>query len=321
MQAQIIIEYIKDVSSMLCLISAVREKCFERHLAAERMLIPKCVALDHVNYSRYLAFQHVNLDNVKRRNKPAWDELIENGFGGSISGQPFLTIHGDLITGTPINREVKVRGGPMQSGYSTTDRTTDSFIKTSHLMTSIRAKLKDRLAVMTESVHKEITVGARVKHECTVSGLVTQLDQYFNPFVDGPARHMKTGTGNSRSFIFYRKGESQYTMFANTRLKATEETRVDFFHPIKKMNLKTGMEKSHIVAKAVDILKEDRQAFGFLVGKSTSPQDAHSHPLTSVPLALATPQKDLIQGSKACFRNFLIDESNSISESFPKESN
>ena len=87
------------------------------------------------------------------------------------------------------------------------------------------------------------------------------------------------------------------------------------------MNLNTGREKSHIVAKAVNILKEDRQAFGCLVGKSTSPQEAHSHPLTSVPLAMATPHRDLRQGFKACFRNFLIDESNSISESFPKGSN
>ena len=126
----------------------------------------------------------------------------------------------------------------MQGGYSTTDRTTESFIITSHLMASIRAKLKDRLAVMTESVHKEKTVGVRVKHECTVSGLVTQPDQYFNPFVDGPARHIKTGTEIDARVVqgllsSTEKGESQYKMFVNTGLEATEETRVDFFQQDK----------------------------------------------------------------------------------------
>ena len=99
---------------MLSLISAVREKCIERHLAAERALIPKCFAFGHINYARYLTFQHIKLQDIKMNNKEAWDDLSQNGFGGSLSGEPFSTIHGDLITETTINREVKVRWSPMQ---------------------------------------------------------------------------------------------------------------------------------------------------------------------------------------------------------------
>ena len=44
-QAKMILEYLRDVSAMLCLISSVRENSIERHLAAERVLIPKCFAL------------------------------------------------------------------------------------------------------------------------------------------------------------------------------------------------------------------------------------------------------------------------------------
>jgi len=100
----------------LCsLIVAMREKSIETHLAAERTLLPKCFAFGHVNYARYLTFQHVNLQNVKMNHKDAWDDLVENGFRGSLSGEPFSTIHGDLITEITINREVKVRGGPMQA--------------------------------------------------------------------------------------------------------------------------------------------------------------------------------------------------------------
>ena len=71
----------------------------------------------------------------------------------------------------------------------------------------------------------------------------------------------------------------------------------------------------------MNIFKEDRQAFGMLVGKTTTPEEAHSHLLTIVPLALATPERDLRQGSKAALRNYLIEESISITVEPPKEGN
>ena len=51
-QAKMTMEYLVDVSAMLSLVSAVREKCIDRHLAAERALIPKCFAFGHINYAR-----------------------------------------------------------------------------------------------------------------------------------------------------------------------------------------------------------------------------------------------------------------------------
>ena len=55
------VEYLEDVSAMLCLITAVQDKSIETHLAAERALLPKCFAFRHINYAGYLTFQHVNL--------------------------------------------------------------------------------------------------------------------------------------------------------------------------------------------------------------------------------------------------------------------
>jgi hypothetical protein len=81
--------------------------------------------------------------------KDAWDDLVQSGFGGSISGEPFSTINGDLITEITINREVKVRGRPIQGGYSTSEQTTDTFIKTSHIMAKLRATLKETLNILT----------------------------------------------------------------------------------------------------------------------------------------------------------------------------
>ena len=48
----------------------------------------------------------------------------------------------------------------MQGGYSTSDSTTDAFVKTSHLLANIRGTLKEKLKVLTLSVRKEMTNGA-----------------------------------------------------------------------------------------------------------------------------------------------------------------
>ena len=43
------------------------------------------------------------------------------------------------------------------------------------------------------------------------------------------------------------------------------------------------------------MIKEDRQAFGLLVGKVQSPSEALKYPLTTVSLALAKPDQTLHQ--------------------------
>ena len=107
-------------------------------------------------------------------------------------------------------------------------------------------------------------------------------------------------------------GEERLQTFINDRLLPSDE-RVSFFSPIKNPNLDTGLKKPKLTPKVITVLKEDKQAFGLLVGKSTSLQEAHSYPLTSVPLALASPDGDLRQGSKASLRNYLIEEFSAIS--------
>ena len=51
------IQYLRDVSLILALVSAVREGNFERHLQAENKMISLCFAFDHPNYARYDTYQ------------------------------------------------------------------------------------------------------------------------------------------------------------------------------------------------------------------------------------------------------------------------
>ena len=103
---------------MLSLIYGVRENSIDLHLAAERAMLPKCFAFDHPNYCRYLTAQHVNLSALSTQKSETWEDLLANGCCGSMCGEPFSTTHGDLISETTINREVKVRRGPMRGGYN-----------------------------------------------------------------------------------------------------------------------------------------------------------------------------------------------------------
>ena len=90
--------FLRDVSTLLAMASAVKEKNFERHLQAEREMIKFCFTFDHINYSRYLTCQYVYLRILQRERSKAVADLNERGFGVSLSGLPFTSLHCDLIT-------------------------------------------------------------------------------------------------------------------------------------------------------------------------------------------------------------------------------
>ena len=69
-----------------------------RHLQAENKMVSLCYGLDHPNYARYGTYQHVYLRLLEAVNNKAYDELVVKGFGASQTGDPFSSVHGDLIT-------------------------------------------------------------------------------------------------------------------------------------------------------------------------------------------------------------------------------
>ena len=96
--SQMTVSYLKDVSMMLAMVSAVREGDFYRHLQAERRMISLIFAFDHVNYARYNSYQHVYLTEVAKTNPRAFENLCVHAFGASSTGELFSLVHGDLVT-------------------------------------------------------------------------------------------------------------------------------------------------------------------------------------------------------------------------------
>ena len=98
------------------------------------------------------------VSNNYLENRGSWEKLVKEGFGGSLSVQPFSTEHGDLIIETTINTEMKLLGGPMQGGYNTILPAFNKFQKSNHLLAKLGAATKKKLRVRTSSHHKEWTI-------------------------------------------------------------------------------------------------------------------------------------------------------------------
>ena len=58
-------------------------------MEGERDMLKYCFAFDHINYARYMSFQHVYLSNLEAEGDAAIDNLIKRGIGESLSGVSF----------------------------------------------------------------------------------------------------------------------------------------------------------------------------------------------------------------------------------------
>ena len=58
-------------------------------------------AFDYINYAWYINYinslQNVFMRNLSRSNPQAFNNLLQYRFGASSTGDPFRTIHGDLV--------------------------------------------------------------------------------------------------------------------------------------------------------------------------------------------------------------------------------
>ena len=103
--------------------------------------------------------------------------------------------------------------------------------------------------------------------------------EYYDPFLNAPARHLMTGAEIdvnivSDLLLSTEIGNEMFTKFVEERMKASEEKRIDFFANMPKSKIRTGLEKVKVKNNTLDVIKEDRQAFGLLVGKAQTPSEA-----------------------------------------------
>ena len=135
----------------------------------------------------------------------------------------------------------------------------------------------------TGSKHKELTPREIKIHVEHVKNLKQKLCGYgIDPFSNDAPRHLPTGKIIEAAIVSDiirapELGLSQYKAFINDRfIKGT----IKFYNPIKKNKLNTGIKKTKTSRKAEDILKEDCQAFGTIIAKVLTLDEAFQYPIT-----------------------------------------
>ena len=78
-----------------------------------------------------------------------------------------MSIPGDLVTEVTVNREVKVRGGPMRGGYSISFNAENDFVLESVILTELRKELNIKMRLKTASKHKDATCGKMQRRKIT----------------------------------------------------------------------------------------------------------------------------------------------------------
>ena len=65
-QSKMTVAYLKDVSSLLASVAAIRGGDFQLHMEAERDMLKYCFAFDHINYPRYMSCLFVRFRSKRR---------------------------------------------------------------------------------------------------------------------------------------------------------------------------------------------------------------------------------------------------------------
>ena len=110
-----------------------------------------------------------------------------------------------------------------------------------------------------------------------VDALKDQLRSYgFDPFSDSNPKKISTGQELDESVVSdmidaESVGDEKFMDFVESRLI---NGSVEFFVAIKETKLLTGIIKKKSTPKAMAIMKEDRQAFGLIISKAISLEDA-----------------------------------------------
>ena len=240
-----VVAFLRDVTSLLPLVSSVREGDIERHLQAECYMIKQLFAFDHQNYSRYLTYQHLLFTDYKKSNSKIFQDLKSRGFGASYLQNTFSAVHGDLVT-EHYNRETKVNAGPFRLGFSTSLTMTNKWVRNIHLHAKMRTAMRDKLNIKLSSTHKEVTDSGKKLHQKHVYSLKKKLYDYqIDLFSSDSAKVLTSGAEINEGIIkdllnAPDVGNDKYKEFVKLRLV---EQSVSFFDPIKRQNIDTGRTK------------------------------------------------------------------------------
>ena len=134
--------FIKKFSSLLALVSAIRENNFEPNLQAECEMVKYFFAFNQIKYPRYASYQQVYLRELQSVNNNAMVNLAQCGFGDSLSGYLFFCVH--VIITNILNKQTKRHECPHCTRFSTDIAKVNTWVDTSHIHAKVRQNLSEK---------------------------------------------------------------------------------------------------------------------------------------------------------------------------------
>ena len=83
-------------------------------------------------------------------------DLMQHGFGDSLSGDAFSCMHGDLMTEI-FNRQTKRQAGSQYAGFNTDIAKVNTCVPIFHIHAKVRQTLSDKIQLNISTNHKECT--------------------------------------------------------------------------------------------------------------------------------------------------------------------
>ena len=156
-------------------------------------MVKYCFAFNYINYTRYLSYQQVYLQELQRIDSNAMMDLTQRGFDDSLSGDSFSCLHGDLVTEI-FNGQTKRPTGSHCAGFSTDIAKVNTWVATSHIHGKVRKTYSEKVQLNTSTNHKESTPRARRLHNNNVELFKEKLmSSGSDLFGAGKAKDIATG--------------------------------------------------------------------------------------------------------------------------------
>ena len=283
-QAQFMLEYLEQVDSLLCLISACRSGDWEGYLAALENIIKYFFARDLLNYARLMPVHLAQMNALEKDDPTTWEALKSGDFVVAKSDVPFTR----LFTDQTLEQEIKMlkrHGGIV--GLSQDDTALDRLVTTTpHLARIVRQYLNGFPRTETpyeRSEHYQLLGEISIRTRENAIKLRHSIETHCkgNPFTAGsPLKSLVSSAlvpSDAKNDIlnFAEKGQARFQDFINERLLST--STISVWDPMKKLKLKTfsnWMEKIKVrTGDKVIKLREERELFGrFLIIQGSRPE-------------------------------------------------
>ena len=103
--------FLEMVELLLNIIHFQRTANWTGFLESVYKFLPYCFSINRKHYSRNLSYYYMDMLDLRRRNKEAYQYLENGGFTGSLTGSVHSNIPCDQVIETTINRYSKSTGG------------------------------------------------------------------------------------------------------------------------------------------------------------------------------------------------------------------